>query len=225
MFDEPDILVDEAWGRRQRVRMVEEQLRARGIRDERVLGVMADLPRERFVPASMRVQAYEDGALGVGEGQTISQPYIVALMTAELAVKPDDRVLEVGTGTGYQTAVLARLARRVYTIERLSGLARAAASTLKSLGIVNVETRVGDGSLGWPEESPFDRIIVTAGAPTVPQTLLGQLADGGVLVAPVGEHAAQRLVRVRRRGRTFHETPGLGCRFVKLIGGEGWPDE
>ncbi|RJP35921.1 MAG: protein-L-isoaspartate(D-aspartate) O-methyltransferase [Phycisphaerales bacterium] len=222
MADDPQITIDDEWGARQRVRMVEEQLRARGISDARVLAAMGAVPRERFVPASTRFQAYDDGALAVGEGQTISQPYIVGYMTAELDVGAEHRVLEVGTGTGYQTAVLARLATRVYTVERLPRLAQAAAETLAALGVANVVTRVGDGSLGWPEEAPFDRIIVTAGAPGVPQTLLNQLTDGGILVAPVGELSSQRLVRVVRRGRTFHERPGIGCRFVKLIGGEGW---
>jgi len=209
----------------QRQRMVDDQIRARGIKDARVLEAMERVPREKFVPADQVAYAFADRALSVGLGQTISQPFMVAAMTAALQLKPHHRVLEVGTGSGYQTALLAQLAALVFTIERLEPLLNAARERLASLGIVNVHYRVGDGSLGWPEAAPFDRIIVTAGAPEVPPSLVEQLAEAGRLVIPVGRQDEQTLTVVERSAGRARETPGLACRFVKLIGRQGWSDD
>ncbi len=208
----------------QRRRMVEEQLARRGIRDPRVLEAMRTLPRERFVPEPFRRFAYHDGPLEIGAGQTISQPYMVALMTEALALTGDERVLEIGTGSGYQTAVLALLAREVYTIERLEDLQQDARRRLEDLGIHNVRYRVGDGSLGWPEEAPFNRILVTAAVPEIPPPLKKQLAVGGVLVAPVGPRWGQRLIRWKKiDSRGDGITEGLtDCAFVPLIGQWGY---
>jgi protein-L-isoaspartate(D-aspartate) O-methyltransferase len=205
-----------------RRRMVEEQLRVRGLRDEAVLDAMMQVPREAFIPAASRHLAYDDRALAIEHGQTISQPYIVAYMTEKLLTTPSCRVLEVGTGTGYQAAVLASLVQHVYSIERLSDLKEKAAAVLAELGISNVSLFVGDGTLGLPEYAPFDRIIVTAGAPNVPRALVEQLVNGGVMVVPVGRENEQSLVRVTRRGDRAFEERMLGCRFVKLVGEEGW---
>jgi protein-L-isoaspartate(D-aspartate) O-methyltransferase len=208
---------------RERRRMVEKDLRRRGIRDPRVLDAMAAVPRHRFVPESEREHAYEDRALPLEVGQTISQPYIVAFMTEALQLHPADRVLEVGTGSGYQTAVLARLAAEVCTVERIGDLQGAAREVLEELGVRNVRYRVGDGTLGWPEHAPYDRIMVTAGAPAVPSALHQQLAeDGGVMVIPVGDTDVQELVAVTRLGNEWTSEPLLGCRFVPLVGDEGW---
>ena len=210
------------WGEARR-RMLEEQLRARGIRDPRVLEAMEAVPRETFVPAAERALAYEDSAVPLGQGQTVSQPYMVAVMTEALRPRPDDRVLEIGTGSGYQTAVLARLVAEVYSIERFDALADDARRRLDALGVENVRIRVGDGTLGWPEHAPFDAILVTAGAPAVPPPLREQLSeDGGRLVIPVGDHRLQELVRLERRGTEWHRDELLGCRFVPLVGEEGW---
>jgi len=205
-----------------RRRMIETQLRARGITDAATLQAMERVPRERFLPLEQVDQAYEDRALAIGFDQTISQPYIVALMTQALKVSREHRVLEVGTGSGYQTAILAELAGRVYTIDRIAALSRRARRRLRELGYDNVEFRVGDGTLGWPEQGPFDRILVTAGAPKVPEPLLEQLADGGRLVIPVGGTEHQTLICVQRLGDRTIEEPLIPCRFVKLIGQEGW---
>jgi protein-L-isoaspartate(D-aspartate) O-methyltransferase len=205
-----------------RRRMVQEQLRNRGIRDERVLAVMGQIPRERFVGTANLAAAYDDRALPIAEGQTISQPYMVAAMTAALQVAPTHRVLEIGTGSGYQTAILARLARDVYTIERIEGLAQEAARRLRELGFTNILYRVSDGTLGWPEAAPFDRILVTAGAPRIPSPLVDQLAEGGRLVIPVGNAESQTLVAVERYGDKTIERPLMGCRFVPLVGQAGW---
>ena len=203
--------------------MVEADLRRRGIRDPRVLEAMTAVPRHRFVPEQERPHAYEDRALPLEKGQTISQPYMVAFMTEALRVGPEHRVLEIGTGSGYQTAVLARLAREVFTVERLPELQADARALLEGLGLGNVRFRVGDGSLGWPEHAPYDRILVTAGAPAVPPALERQLApDGGVLVIPVGDAEVQELVVLTRDGERWSSTPLLGCRFVPLVGDEGW---
>jgi protein-L-isoaspartate(D-aspartate) O-methyltransferase len=208
---------------RERSRMVEDDLRRRGIRDPRVLDAMARVPRHRFVPERERRHAYEDRALPLELGQTISQPYMVAYMTEALRVRPTDRVLEIGTGSGYQTAVLARLAAEVFTIERIADLQGAAREVLEELGVRNVRYRVGDGTLGWPEHAPYDRIMVTAGAPAVPSALHQQLAeDGGVMVIPVGEHDLQELIAITRSGDDARAEPLLGCRFVPLVGDEGW---
>jgi protein-L-isoaspartate(D-aspartate) O-methyltransferase len=212
----------EAPWERERSRMVERDLRRRGIEDPRVLEAMGAVPRHRFVPDEERPQAYEDRALPLALGQTISQPYMVAYMTEALRVRPGDRVLEIGTGSGYQTAVLARLAAEVFTVERIADLQGAARAVLEELGVENVRFRVGDGTLGWPEHAPYDRILVTAGAPAVPPALRAQLAEGGVLVIPVGEPDLQELIALTRRGDDYHATTLVGCRFVPLVGDEGW---
>ena len=202
--------------------MVNTQLIPRGIRDPRVLAAMKKVPRHLFVPLHLRDQAYGDYPLPIGEDQTISQPYIVALMTEILELKETDRVLEIGTGSGYQAAILAELAAQVFTIDRMAPLLAQAERLLAALGYTNIKTRVGDGTLGWPEEMPFDAIIVTAGAPKVPRPLTEQLALGGRLVIPVGDTYSQTLTCVRQTkdGPRF-EYHG-GCRFVRLIGKYGW---
>ncbi len=208
-----------------RAEMVRAQLSARGIRDPGVLAAMGRVPRERFVPEPYRFEAYADRALPLQHGQTISQPYMVAYMTEMLDVRPEMKVLEVGTGSGYQCAVLAAIGARVQTVERLPTLAADAERLLASLGVKGVTVHCGDGSLGLPAEAPFDRILVTAGAPQVPEALVRQLKLGGRLVLPVGEAGQQVVVCVERlAGRTV-ETPGLGCRFVKLVGQQGWPTD
>jgi protein-L-isoaspartate(D-aspartate) O-methyltransferase len=208
--------------RASRRRMVDEQIRGRGIDDPRVLAAMEEVPRELFVPPQKRDAAFSDGALPLGCGQTISQPYVVAYMTACLEVQAHHRVLEVGTGSGYQTAVLARLAAEVYTIERVGALLSAARALLDSLGVGNVRSREGDGSLGWPEFAPFDRIMVTAAAPRVPESLVRQLGEGGRLVIPVGGVAQQTLTLIRLENGRVIETPRLPVRFVKLVGDQAW---
>lgn len=205
-----------------RRQMVEDQIRRRGITDQRVLDAMLAIPREQFIPEGVRPGAYEDRALPIGHDQTISQPYIVAYMTQHVAITPDARVLEIGTGTGYQTALLALLAGHVYTIERIAPLRERAAANLDAVSITGVTMSVGDGSLGWREHAPYDRILATAAAPTVPGPLVDQLIDGGVMVLPVGGRSEQTIVRVVRKGRRTIETPMLACRFVKLIGEAGW---
>ncbi|MCL4503524.1 MAG: protein-L-isoaspartate(D-aspartate) O-methyltransferase [Deltaproteobacteria bacterium] len=205
-----------------RERMVDQQIEARGVADLRVLAAMRKVPRHLFIPSHLWDQAYNDYPLPIGENQTISQPYIVALMTELLEITETDRVLEVGTGSGYQAAILAELAAEVFSIDRVGGLADQARQVLDSLGYTNIKIRVGDGTLGWPEEMPFDAIIVTAGAPKVPRPLTEQLALGGRLVIPVGDVWSQTLTCVRktREGLKF-EYHG-GCRFVRLIGKYGW---
>ena len=202
--------------------MVERQLRRRGIEDERVLAAMREVPRELFLPEQARAEAYRDGAVGIDEGQTMSQPWIVACMTTLLALKGQETVLEVGTGSGYSAAVLARLAAHVVSIERHEPLSREAAETIEALRVRNVEIVVGDGSLGVPERAPFDAIAVHASAPAPPRALIGQLADGGRLVVPVSAKDADVLTVLRRDGERT-ETTSLGpCRFVPLIGEEGF---
>jgi protein-L-isoaspartate(D-aspartate) O-methyltransferase len=205
-----------------RNRMVEQQIRARGVADPRVLAALRQVPRHRFVSEHLWSQAYGDYPLPIGEDQTISQPYIVALMTAILELQETDRVLEVGTGSGYQAAILAELAAAVFSIDRKGGLADQARSTLDSLGYRNIRIRVGDGTLGWPEEAPFDGILVTAGAPQVPRPLVEQLAGGGRLVIPVGDRFTQTLTCVRQTGEGLKFEYYGGCRFVRLIGKYGW---
>jgi protein-L-isoaspartate(D-aspartate) O-methyltransferase len=183
---------------------------------------MGRVPRERFVAAAERELAYADHPLGIGCGQTISQPYIVGLMTEMLGLVGTERVLEIGTGSGYQAAILAELAGEVFSVERHAGLAESAGRLLAELGCRNVRLRVGDGTLGWPEQAPFDAIIVTAAAPRVPPSLKSQLADGGRLVIPVGCGFGQQLLAVRREGGQFSETPGIPCVFVPLVGKEGY---
>jgi protein-L-isoaspartate(D-aspartate) O-methyltransferase len=209
-----------------RRRMIETQIVPGGVRDPAVIAAMGRVPRERFVPDDVAPYAYADEPLPIGEGQTISQPYIVALMTEALRLAPGDRVLEIGTGSGYAAAVLAEIAAEVYTIERLPSLAEAARRRLAALGYASVHVRCGDGTLGWPEHAPYDAIVATAGGPEVPPALLDQLAIGGRLVIPVGASPwAQRLVRVVRAAADDygHEDLG-GVAFVPLIGARGWPD-
>jgi protein-L-isoaspartate(D-aspartate) O-methyltransferase len=203
--------------------MVEHQIAGRGVRDERVLEAMRTVPREAFVPEPLAEQAHDDTPLPIGAEQTISQPYIVALMAEALEIRPGDRVLEVGAGSGYAAAVLARLAGEVYAVERHESLAREARERLAGLGIQNVQVAHGDGTLGWAEHAPYDAIAVAAGGPEVPPALLEQLAVGGRLVIPIGpEPRTQELVRVRRQGgRTVREDLGP-VRFVPLIGAQGW---
>jgi protein-L-isoaspartate(D-aspartate) O-methyltransferase len=209
-----------------RARMV-ASIAARGIRDGHVLAAMAAVPRERFVPPALTDEAYGDRPLPIGEGQTISQPYIVAVMTEALRLTPSDRVLEIGTGSGYAAAVLAEIAAHVYTIERLGALAASARRRLSDLGYENVHVRCDDGTKGWPQHAPYDAIVVTAGGPEVPEALLEQLAVGGRLVMPVGDLAfGQRLVRVLREAADRYRHDDLGAvAFVPLIGAEGWPEE
>jgi protein-L-isoaspartate(D-aspartate) O-methyltransferase len=203
--------------------MVDRQLRARGIRSEAVLDIMGTVPRERFLPPGEEQRAYRDQALPLSHGQTVSQPYMVAIMTEALRLRPSDRVLEVGTGSGYQTAILSPLASEVFSIERIPQLTEKARQVLKELGCENVRLRVGDGSVGWPEAAPFDAILVTAGAPHPPETLKEQLAeDSGRLVIPVGDRYIQELVRITRNGDDYESEDLLACRFVPLMGEEGW---
>lgn len=205
--------------------MVAQQIAARGIQDERVLQALHDVPRHLFVPDSLCEDAYDDRPLPIGEGQTISQPYIVAAMTVLLAVEENHRVLDIGTGSGYQAAVLARLAAHVITIERHAILAERAKQVLSLLGFTNVEVVVGDGSEGYAPGAPYDRILVAAGTPAIPDGLKAQLADGGRLIIPVGPAGFQRLTLVERRGEARVETSGEGCVFVPLIGRGGWSGE
>jgi len=209
----------------ERDRMVAGQIAARGVEDPLVLDAMRAVPREDFLPANLAEYAYEDGPLPIGHGQTISQPYIVAVMTAAARVRPGDRVLEIGTGSGYGAAVLSKIAGEVYTVERIEGLADSARDRLAALGYGNVHVRCGDGTLGWAEHAPYDAIIVTAGGPTVPQALLDQLKPGGRLVMPLGsEPRAQRLIRRTRTGPESYTQDDLELvTFVPLIGEQGWP--
>ena len=205
-----------------RENMVRTQLIPRGIRDPKVLAAMRKVPRHLFVEEALRSQAYGDFPLPIGEQQTISQPYIVAFMTEALELEGTEKVLEIGTGCGYQAAVLAEIVPEVYTIERLPDLAAKARRTLESLRYFNIKIKVGDGTLGWPEEAPFQAIIVTAAAPGIPRPLLDQLAMGGRLVIPVGDRYSQTLDVVRKTPEGIKHDYRGGCRFVKLIGSYGW---
>lgn len=211
----------------RRIRMVAEQIVARGVRDPLVLAAMRKVPRELFVPAALADFAYEDCALPIEEGQTISQPYVVAWMTAALELQPGDRALEIGTGSGYAAAVLAEIAREVRTVERHRPLAEGARRRLADAGYANVFVRCGDGTLGWAEHAPYDGIVVTAGGPVIPEALLAQLATGGRLVMPVGEEPElQHLVRVRRAAERELRIEELGdVQFVPLVGEQGWQPE
>lgn len=200
----------------QRQRMVEKQLKPRGIKDERVLAALAKAPREEFVPLNARADAYQDGPLPIGYAQTISQPYVVAFMTEQLRPKQRDRVLEIGSGSGYQAAVLAELVADVYTIEIVEPLAKTAESTLQRLGYKNIHIRVGDGYKGWPEEAPFDAIIVTCAPDKVPQPLIDQLKDGGRMVIPVGEQFAQQLYLLEKKNGQLKQSATLPVRFVPM---------
>lgn len=197
--------------------MVEKQIRRRGVRDTRVLEAMERVPRHRFITGDYRRLAYDDSALPIEANQTISQPYMVAAMTEALEPGPGSQVLEVGTGSGYQTAVLAEIVERVYTIERVEELAERARTILDELGYENVEYRIGDGSQGWPEKAPFDGILVTAAAASVPDPLLRQLANGGRLVIPVGGPPDQDLYQIRREGTSYERRFLTRCRFVPLV--------
>jgi protein-L-isoaspartate(D-aspartate) O-methyltransferase len=207
----------------RRAQMVQRDIVARGVRDPRVLDAIGCVPRERFVPPELVEFAYGDRPLPIGSGQTISQPFIVALMTEALELGPDDRVLEIGAGSGYGAAVLARVAAEVWTIERHAPLAEEARRVLADLGVTNVHVLTGDGTMGWPSAAPFDGIVVTAGGPDAPMALLEQLVEGGRLVIPVGaEMSGQRLVRFRRRGTGYVEDDLGPVQFVPLIGEQGW---
>jgi protein-L-isoaspartate(D-aspartate) O-methyltransferase len=206
----------------QRARMVEVQLRQRGIRDERVLAAMGKIPRESFVAAEFARDAYADGPIPIGVGQTVSQPYMVAAMVEALELRPSDSVLEVGTGTGYEAAVLCELAAEVWTIERHGELADKARHILAKLGYRNVHVAWGDGSRGLPEQAPFDKILVAAAAPQAPPSLIAQLAEGGRLVVPVGTRAEQQLQIVRKIGGDVVTSAHVLCCFVPLVGAEGW---
>jgi protein-L-isoaspartate(D-aspartate) O-methyltransferase len=205
-----------------RERMVRTQLAGRGIDNARVLEAMRDVPRHLFVPEHSASAAYEDRPLPIGEGQTISQPYMVAVMTQVLDARPNDHLLEIGTGSGYQTAILARLAREVVSIERHEPLAIRARAVLEALGAGNVTVVIGDGTEGWPASAPYDRILVTAGAPAVPSALQEQLATGGRLVIPVGPPGLQHLTIINRTPHGFDSRTGEACVFVPLVGRHGW---
>jgi protein-L-isoaspartate(D-aspartate) O-methyltransferase len=213
---------------KQRKKMVDSQIRSRGVRDERVLRAMEKIPRHLFIDEGLIDQAYNDNPLPIGEKQTISQPYIVALMTEALELKGREKVLELGTGSGYQAAILAELADRVFTVERIASLAQKARKLLESLNYYNVVIRVGDGTYGWREESPFDAIAVSAGSPSIPRMLVEQLAIGGRLVIPVGGRYSQSLIKLTRLSENpddVKEEDLGGCRFVDLIGEYGWKME
>lgn len=209
----------------ERFRMVERQIISRGIKNPRILAAMRQIPRHIFVPIPYDRSAYEDSPLPIGNGQTISQPYIVALMTGLLNPGPDDRILEIGAGSGYQTAILAVLAKHVITIERIQAVAALARSNLSHMGITNAELVVGDGTAGYPHDAPYNGILITAATPQIPKPLIDQLAEGGRLVAPVGEYDIQELIRVCRIGTRLVESRHGGVRFVPLIGRHGWEEE
>jgi len=209
----------------ERQRMVTEQLWPRGITDPRTLAAFLKVPRHRFVPQELQAQAYTDHPIPIGGGQTISQPYIVALMTQALRLQGHERVLEIGTGSGYQLAILAELALEVYSVERLPELAASALQLLGALGYSNIHLTTGNGSIGWPEHAPYEAIIVTAGAPQVPQPLVDQLTDGGRLVIPIGTRQVQTLTFVEKRQEALHTTQLTSCVFVPLVGDYGWTSE
>jgi protein-L-isoaspartate(D-aspartate) O-methyltransferase len=209
---------------RRRAEMVHNQIEVRGIKDPRVLAAFRKVPRHLFVSEALRDQAYGDYPLPIGEQQTISQPYIVAEMTQALELDKDDRVLEIGTGSGYQAAILAQIVYRVYTIERIRSLHIQARNLFDKLRYHNIVTRYADGTKGWLKESPFDAIIVTAGAPEIPEVLVNQLVEGGRLVVPVGNQHTQELVKIDRGKTNFRQTNLGGCRFVKLVGEHGWKE-
>ena len=208
-----------------REKMVKKQLIPRGISDPEVLKAMAKIPRERFIDASLRAEAYSDHPLPIGHGQTISQPYIVALMTEGLQLTGVEKTMELGTGSGYQAAILAELSARVFTIERIKPKQERARKILNELGYTNILFKVFNGTLGWEEHAPYDAIMVTAGAPAVPESLLNQLAEGGRLLIPVGDRHSQELIRLTKKGKNLIRRSFGGCRFVSLIGEQGWEEE
>ena len=208
-----------------RLKMVEEQIASRGIRDAGLIAAMKKIPRHLFVEEALQSQAYTDHPLPIGEKQTISQPYMVALMTEALLLTGKEKLLEIGTGSGYQTAILAEMCEKVYSVERIRPLAIRARKLLYELGYFNVEIKIFDGTFGWMEESPFDAILVTAGSPDIPQPLVDQLAMGGRLVIPVGDEFVQDLFRVTKTKEGVKREDLGGCRFVKLIGKYGWEAE
>ena len=205
--------------------MVRDQIMARGIMDKKILDAFTDVPRHKFVEDYLKYKAYDDYPLSIGFSQTISQPYMVAIMTEALKVQPESKVLEIGTGSGYQAAILSRLANFVYSIERLAPLASRARKTLDELGIFNVQIIIVDGTKGYAKEAPFDRIIVTAGAPYTPEALIEQLAPEGMLVIPVGDQYLQDLKRITKKKNGIKTESLGGCRFVRLIGENGWKEE
>ena len=207
----------------QRRKMVEEQLVERGINDLRLLEVVSRVPRHLFVQDSLQHRAYGDTPLPIGENQTISQPYIVGAMTEALDLNGEERVLEIGTGSGYQTAIIAEMSRQVFTIERLKNLARKAQNILESLNYMNIVFKMFDGTYGWPDQAPFDAILITASAPEIPGSLVKQLGDGGRLVAPIGEADKQKLVVLTKNGDRVSRRDLGDCKFVPLIGKYGWP--
>lgn len=207
---------------RLRQEMVEKQIEARGITDLRVLNAMRQVPRHLFVSEALMDQAYSDFPLPIGEQQTISQPYIVAEMTQALQLSPDDRVLEIGTGSGYQAAILSKIVYRVYSIERIHSLYVRSRKLFDKLGYHNIVTRYSDGTTGWRDQGPFDAIIVTAGSPEIPAVLVNQLTIGGRMVIPVGSQHSQDLIKLVREKNGIHQTNLGGCRFVKLVGEHGW---
>jgi len=207
-----------------RKQMVQRQIAARGITDERLLDAMLRIPRHLFTGEEQRSRAYDDMALSIGTGQTISQPYIVANMTELLSLEGGEKVLEIGTGSGYQTALLAELAREVFTVERLKNLSDRALKVLSSLGYDNVTFAVGDGTLGWQEKAPFDRIVITAATPDIPQPLVKHLGEGGILVAPVGDRFSQNLIRAVKKGDSLDKEHHTPCVFVPLVGEHGWSE-
>jgi protein-L-isoaspartate(D-aspartate) O-methyltransferase len=207
-----------------REKMIAQQLIPRGISDKNVLEAFRKVPRHYFVPDELQDRSYDDYPLPIGSHQTISQPYMVALMTQSLGLKGGERVLEIGTGSGYQTAILAEIAKEVYSVERIAELSGHAKKILDNIGYKNITLEVGDGTLGWPEHAPYDSIIVTAGAPGVPESLAAQLKDGGRLVIPIGSGFTQVLTVVEKRGGQLKTEEACGCAFVPLIGKEGWAD-
>ena len=221
MFSQKEKDQEESFERLRR-EMVHFQLERRNIKDQRVLEAMRKVPRHKFIPERMRGEAYDDHPLPIGEGQTISQPYMVAIMTELLELRGEEKVLEIGTGSGYQLAILAELVREAFSVERFGPLADQARARLRELGYHNIEIRAGDGTLGWPERAPFDGIIVTAGAPRIPSPLVEQLSEGGRLVIPVGEERHQELYRVVKEGGGTRKEYFGGCVFVPLVGEHGW---
>jgi protein-L-isoaspartate(D-aspartate) O-methyltransferase len=209
---------------KERKRMVDEQIVGRGVQDERVLAVMRKIQRHEFLPEAIRGMAYTDNALPLGESQTMSQPYMVALMTELLGLKGTERVLEIGTGSGYQAAVLAELCEKVYTVERIKSLADKARATLDRLGYKSVAIKVYDGTYGWKEMAPFDAIVVTAGSPDIPAPLVEQLKEGGRMVIPVGERYGQELILVLKTTEGVVTSRSIPCVFVPLIGNHGWKE-